>query len=122
MTAPDSAENGTPCKRGDRQHHNASPSHAEGAWCNECGDFVPLSRFDGSQLNGLAPYLGVVGKSPAYAAEIEAAAEALWVALDRNDATDEMPWAAEAHRLWMALTAEDRAQTAKGPQFDRERP
>lgn len=28
-------------------HHNASPSHEEGAWCNDCSQFAPLSSFDG---------------------------------------------------------------------------
>jgi hypothetical protein len=28
------------------KHHNPSPSHAIGAWCQDCGGFVPLSYFD----------------------------------------------------------------------------
>ena len=63
---------GPPCKRGDYTHHNASPSHAEGAWCNDCGDFVQLAQFDGSEFTGSErPYLtdmrGVKEMTEAYA-------------------------------------------------------
>jgi hypothetical protein len=28
------------------KHHNPSPSHGIGVWCNDCGQFVHISHFD----------------------------------------------------------------------------